>query len=177
MRAWAHRLGVVGDVVAFDYDYRREGRKAPDRLPKLIAAHRAALAAARVAGRPVVLIGRSMGSRVGLHVAAVDAIDAAVCLAYPLVGANGALRDAALRDAPVPVVLVQGTRDPMAPLDALRAVVADRARPTRLHVVDGADHALEIGGPSAAREARQAAVDAAIVAEIRTALATWGIDG
>ena len=46
MVAWRGRLGTLGDVVAFDYPYMRAGRKAPDRLPVLIAAHRAVLAEA-----------------------------------------------------------------------------------------------------------------------------------
>lgn len=71
MERWADRLGRVGEVVRFDYPYRREGRRSPDRLPVLVAAHRAALAEARGrhSSRPVFLVGKSMGGRVGCHVA------------------------------------------------------------------------------------------------------------
>ena len=39
MQNWKDRLGEIGDVETFDYDYMREGRKRPDPLPRLIAAH------------------------------------------------------------------------------------------------------------------------------------------
>ena len=51
-------------VARVDFPYRREGRKAPDRAPKLIACivEEAAALAARPAGaRALVLGGRSMG--------------------------------------------------------------------------------------------------------------------
>jgi len=68
MTAWRDRLSSLGTVVPFDYPYMRERRRRPDRLPQLIAAHRAALAEARAAhpdASAVYLIGKSMGGRVG----------------------------------------------------------------------------------------------------------------
>ena len=47
MQNWKRRLSEIGKVETFDYDYMRDGRKRPDPLPQLIAAHRAALQAAR----------------------------------------------------------------------------------------------------------------------------------
>ena len=47
MVAWRDRLATLGDVTAFDYPYMRAKRKAPDKLPALIAAHREALAGVR----------------------------------------------------------------------------------------------------------------------------------
>ena len=68
MLRWAELLTTIGNVVAFDYPYLAEGRKRPDPLPKLIEAHRAALEKARQShAGPVVLIGKSMGGRVGCH--------------------------------------------------------------------------------------------------------------
>ncbi|MDQ3625167.1 MAG: alpha/beta fold hydrolase, partial [Verrucomicrobiota bacterium] len=64
MQRWASLLRTVGAVHTFDYPYIAEGRKRPDPLPKLIAAHRAALLHARQShGGPAVLIGKSMGAR------------------------------------------------------------------------------------------------------------------
>ena len=47
MQNWKERLSEIGDVETFDYDYMREGRRRPDPLPKLIAAHRESLVKAR----------------------------------------------------------------------------------------------------------------------------------
>src|SRR5688572_9530930 len=99
MRAWAERLQSAGDVVTFDYPYMRERRRAPDPLPRLIEAHRAELAAARRERTgPVVLAGKSMGGRVGCHVALEEPVDALICFGYPLRGAgkSGKLRDQVL---------------------------------------------------------------------------------
>src|SRR5262245_19155780 len=105
----------------------RSGRKTPDRLPALIAAHRAALEEARAKHpqRPVVLAGKSMGSRVGCHLAVELHAEgrppaAVVCFGYPLrSGSSGALRDEVLRALRTPLLLLQGTRDPLCPLDVL----------------------------------------------------------
>jgi len=71
-------------VFPFDYSYALEGRKSPDRLPKLVETHRAALAALRErhAG-PIVLVGKSLGGRIGCHVALAEPVEAVVCLGYP----------------------------------------------------------------------------------------------
>ena len=62
MQAWRDHLATLGTVIPFDYPYRLAGRRAPDRLPTLIAAHAAALASARETfDGPVFLIGKSMG--------------------------------------------------------------------------------------------------------------------
>src|SRR5450432_3271008 len=80
MRTLARLLGTIGMVGPFDYSYAMDGRKRPDPLPKLIAAHRAALAALRAKhDGPMVLAGKSMGGRVGCHVALVDAVQAVIC--------------------------------------------------------------------------------------------------
>ena len=47
MRGWSQRLAALGAVTPFDYPYMAAGRRAPDRLPKLIDTHRAHLAALR----------------------------------------------------------------------------------------------------------------------------------
>src|SRR5271166_6611172 len=101
MRTFARLLGSLGRVEAFDYPYAIEGRKRPDPQPKLIAAHRAALAALRQShDGPIVLAGKSMGGRIGCHVALVEPVEAVICLGYPLCGAGerSNLRDQVLLD-------------------------------------------------------------------------------
>ena len=172
MSAWAERLGTVGEVVRLDYPYALAGRRSPDRLPVLVEAHRAALAAAR-AGRsgPVVLAGKSMGSRVGCHVALEARVDALVCLGYPLRGVRGELRSEVLLALRTPILFVEGSRDALCPLDALEEVRRRMRAPSALHVVEGGNHSLEVGVRAlrAAGET-QADVDARALAAIATFL-------
>jgi uncharacterized protein len=146
MTRWAAHLAAVGEVVRFDYPYMRAGRRSPDRLPVLVAAHREALAAARGRkARPVVLAGKSMGGRVGCHVALEEEVDALVCLGYPLVGQRGAIRDEVLVALRTPVLFVEGSRDPLCPLERLEEVRGRMKARTALHVVEGGNHSLEVG--------------------------------
>ena len=145
MRTFARLLGSLGRVEPFDYPYMIEGGKRPDPLPKLIAAHRAALASLREKhDGPIVLAGKSMGGRVGCHVALVEPVEAVICLGYPLCGAGdrSKLRDQVLLELRTPAMFVQGTRDPLCPLDLLEGVRKRMRAPSTLHVVDGADHSL-----------------------------------
>jgi uncharacterized protein len=150
MVAWRERLATLGDVQTFDYPYMRAGRKTPDRLPALLAAHRGALAEARAqAAGPVTLIGKSMGGRIGCHLAleaeAGQQVAGVVCLGYPLrSGASGALRDQVLLALRRPILFVQGTRDPLCPLDLLQSVRAQMTAPSSLLVVEGGNHSLEV---------------------------------
>jgi predicted alpha/beta-hydrolase family hydrolase len=145
MARWAERLSALGDVERIDYPYMLARRRSPDRLPVLVAAHAAALSRARV-GRagPIVLAGKSMGGRVGCHVALEARVDALVCLGYPLRGATGAVRDEVLVALRTPVLFVQGTRDRLCPLELLEGVRRRMTARSALHVVEGGDHSLAV---------------------------------
>lgn len=147
MRRYAAHLGRFGAVTPFDYPYMKEGRKAPDRWPTLLQAHRDALEdVRRTVSGPVVLAGKSMGSRVGCHLSTTEDIAALVCFGYPLRGAQpgSPLRDAVLRTLTTPVLFVQGTRDKLCPLDLLDEVRAAMTAPSELYVVETGDHSLEV---------------------------------
>ena len=148
MQNWKVRLSEIGDVETFDYDYMREGRKRPDPLPKLIAAHRKALSDARErhpAGSAI-MIGKSMGGRIACHVSLEEKVDALVCLGYPLcaMGDRAKLRDQVLRALNTPILFVQGTRDSLCPLDLLEQVRAEMKASNFLHIVEGGDHSLRV---------------------------------
>jgi predicted alpha/beta-hydrolase family hydrolase len=147
MRQWKNYLAEIGDVDVFDYDYMREGRKRSDPLPRLVAAHRRALAAAREkASGPIFLTGKSMGGRVGCHVAPEEKVGGVICLGYPLCagGDRSKLRDQVLRELQAPILFVQGTRDPLCPLPLLEQIRAEMKTRNVLQVVEGGDHSLRV---------------------------------
>jgi len=148
MQNWKRCLSAIGIVETFDYDYMRTGRKRPDPLPQLIAAHLAALQAARGKHQPdsTFLIGKSMGGRIGCHVSLEEKVDGLVCLGYPLcaMGDRTKLRDEVLHALTTPILFVQGTRDALCPLDLLEGVRAEMKAPNFLHVVEGGDHSLRV---------------------------------
>jgi len=145
MDRWAVHLSSIGEVTRFDYPYVVAGRSRPDRLPVLTAAHRAALAA--VQGRregPVILVGKSMGARVGCHLALEEPVAGLVCLGYPLRGRGGEIRCEVLLALRTPILFVQGTRDPLCPLELLLDVQRRMVAPSALHRVEGGDHGLAV---------------------------------
>ena len=170
MQRWKQRLIQIGDVETFDYDYMRAARKRPDRLPQLIAAHRAAFAKVRAkTSGSIILIGKSMGGRIGCHVALGENVNGVVCLSYPLCGGGdrSKLRDQVLRDLRTPILFVQGTRDPLCPLDLLESVRSKMTAPNFLHVVQGGDHSLLVRKKDLAGET-QNDVDQRILGAIAT---------
>ena len=146
MIAMQGELAYAGfPVMTFNYLYTEEGRKAPDRLPKLVPVH--AAAAQRLSGYvdSVILAGKSMGGRVGGHVVAEGAFDAQglVFFGYPLVAMGKTEpRDVShLEKLDTPMLFVSGTRDGMGPNDLI-AGVADSVRKGSFTPIEGGDHSL-----------------------------------
>lgn len=133
-----------------DFPYRLEGRKAPDRAPKLLAAIDSGveefLTDTGVAADRLVLGGRSMGGRMcSMAVAAGKPALGLVLIAYPLhpPGKPEKLRIEHLPDIEVPTLVVSGTRDPFGTPDELSEHFAVVPGPVTFHWIDGARHGLE----------------------------------
>ena len=176
MQRWAKHLREIGEVEMLDYDYMREGRKKPDRLPQLTAAHRAALAEIREkCSGPIFLIGKSMGGRIGCHVALEENVNGLICLGYPLcaMGDRTKLRDQVLVALRTPVLFVQGTRDVLCPLELLESVRNKMTAANFLHVVDGGDHSLMVRKKDLVNETQEE-VDLRIQTAIRKFVAQFG---
>lgn len=161
----------------FNFPYTELGRKSPDPAPRLLSAWRDVVVALRPAlgaDRPLVIGGRSMGGRIASMLAAAEGADLGLagvaCLAYPLhpPGRPDRLRVAHWPDLTVPVLLVSGSRDAMAPPDALRANLAAYMPPglATLHEVAGADHSFRV------RKVDGRTEDTAL-AEVASATITW----
>ena len=111
--------GLELPVRRMDFPYRKEGRKAPDRAPKLVASvvEEAASFVAEQGVDPgaLVLGGRSMGGRM-CSMAVAEGLPAAglVLLSYPLhpPGKPDKLRVEHLPQLDLPVLFVAGTKDP-----------------------------------------------------------------
>ena len=111
--------GLDVPVRRIEFTYRREGRRFPDRAPKLIAEVRSAAetfaADLGTTTARLVLGGRSMGGRM-CSMAVAEGLPAAglVLLSYPLhpPGEPGKLRIDHFGDVEVPALFVGGDRDP-----------------------------------------------------------------
>jgi predicted alpha/beta-hydrolase family hydrolase len=137
-------------VARADFPYRREGRKAPDRPPKLMDCVRAEaadlVARAGVAPGGLVLGGRSMGGRICSMVVA-EGLPAAglVLVSYPLhpPGWPDRLRIEHLPRLEVPCLFVSGTRDPFGTPEELEEHTAAIPGPVTHVWVDGGRHELK----------------------------------
>lgn len=170
--------GAVADagatVVTFNFAYTEAGRKAPDRMPRLLECWRAVIDWTRteLPNRPLVVGGRSMGGRVASLLAAEDDdVAGLVLMNYPLIPA------AARADAPprtdhwpqltVPILFVHGTRDRLLPpalFEASRPLLAGADVTT--HVVDDADHSFAVRRSTGRSSAE-------VYTEIAQAVTTW----
>jgi hypothetical protein len=134
-------------VRRMEFPYRREGRRAPDRAPKLMAAIRDEIddftSELGVGPERVVLGGRSMGGRMCSLVVA-DGLPAAglVLLSYPLhpPGKPERLRSEHFGEVGVPTLIINGDRDPFGTPDEVRHEMEALAGPVTLHWLDGQRH-------------------------------------
>ena len=150
-------------VVTFDFPYMQQGKRAPDRAPKLESSYRAVIGEviARNASAKLFIGGKSLGGRIASHLAAADdalaaRISGLICLGYPLhpPGARERLRDAHLPRIRAPVLIVQGERDAFGSPDEIRSAIRSMSAPVDLLAIEGGDHSLSIPkrGPATQEE-------------------------
>jgi uncharacterized protein len=150
-------------VGRFDFPYRREGRKAPDRANRLIESLRRdvsgwCLELGTTSGR-LVLGGRSMGGRMASMAAAGATGNTAkgaaeydeplpvaglVLLSYPLhpPGRPERMRTAHLSELRSPVLLISGDRDPFGTPEELATAFSSVQAPVTTVLVPSARHEL-----------------------------------
>ncbi len=151
-----HTLVAVEEALAplpvrrVDFPYRKEGRRPPDRAPKLIASVRADAAdfASSIHINPARLLlgGRSMGGRM-CSMAVAEGLPARglILISYPLHPPKKPerLRIEHLPALAVPCLFISGTRDAFGTPEELVARTAAVPGPVTHHWVEGGRHDLD----------------------------------
>ena len=159
------------DVLRFNFAFSERGKKSPDKAPVLEQTFRDVVEHVRTELSPTRLLagGKSMGGRIGSQVVAQGmGVDGLVFLGYPLhpPGRPERLRADHLADIEVPMLFVEGTRDPFCPLETLEAVRKGLKARTTVAVIDDGDHSFRVRKASG-RSTPEA------WAEVVDAVATW----
>jgi predicted alpha/beta-hydrolase family hydrolase len=152
-------------TLRFNFPYVERGRRSPDPERVLRETWLAAFEDARRDGtRPVLVGGKSLGGRIASMCVA-DEMPAAglVFLGYPLhpPGKPDRLRAEHLGRIEVPMLFLQGTRDPFARPDLLAGVLDGLGDRATLVSIEGGDHSFRVRG----QKADDRAIGAALAGE------------
>jgi uncharacterized protein len=159
------------DIVRFNFLYKEKRSSRPDPMPKLKETTEAVVARVRSELGPKTLIigGRSMGGRAASMLAA-DGFDCSglLLLAYPLhpPGKPDQLRDAHLPSIRVPVLCVNGTRDPFCTPELMKGVLERVTAPWQMLWLETADHSFHVLKSSGK-------TDAQVMSEVADAAEKW----
>ncbi len=163
-------------VLRFNYPYRQRAldedkQRPPDRMPVLEEAHRTALSALleRVDAERIVLAGKSLGARVGSHLAAKgEPCHGLVHLGYPLHPPKKPerLRDEHFAAIAQPSLFLQGTRDALCDLTLLARSLERYGGSARVEVIQDADHGFHV-------LARTKKSDATVLEELLDLVRAW----
>jgi predicted alpha/beta-hydrolase family hydrolase len=152
LAALAEQLAAAG-IATFRYQfpYMEQRRRAPDAPAVLMNTVAAAVRAAAKEAPELALLagGKSMGGRMTSSAAAqglLEGVRGLVFFGFPLHPPNrpGTKRADHLKDAGLPMLFLQGTRDSFADLKLLRRVVESLGSRATLHVMDTADHSFHV---------------------------------
>jgi len=174
MEAVSARLYDAGvATLRYQFPYMEAGRKRPDAPAVATAVVRAAVekASALAPDLPLIAGGKSFGGRMTSTAAAdepLPGVRGIVFLGFPLhaPGHRGAGRARHLEEVAVPMLFLQGTRDPLAELDLVRGVVGGLGDRATLHVVDGGDHSFRV-------LKRSGRTEEDVMDELQSAISAW----
>jgi predicted alpha/beta-hydrolase family hydrolase len=164
-------LGIA--TLRYQFPYMQRGSRRPDSPATCHATVRAAVSHANALrpALPLIAGGKSFGGRMTSQAQALDALPGVHGLAFlgfPLHPPKqpSDTRARHLGDVQVPMLFLQGTRDALASLDLMQAVVHRLGSRATLHLADGADHSFHV-------PARSGRTDADVRAELLKTLAAW----
>ncbi|MBW1980700.1 MAG: dienelactone hydrolase family protein [Deltaproteobacteria bacterium] len=145
----------------FNFPYREQGRKSPDRQEVLAATWQQVyhfLRDHRHAPRTIIAAGKSMGGRVAAQMVAEGLLPVArlIFYGYPLhpPGRKEKLRAAHLEHITIPMLFFAGSRDSLCDLPLLQQVLERLSAPWVLEIIEGGDHSFRL--PKAAGVSQQA---------------------
>jgi predicted alpha/beta-hydrolase family hydrolase len=160
-------------TLRYQFPYMEQGSKRPDPPALCHSTVRAAVAEAgkRMPHLPLVAGGRSFGGRMTSQAQAkapLPGVRGLAFLGFPLhpAGRPSDERAAHLADVRIPMLFLQGTRDALADLALLRAVVDRLGQRATLTLFEDADHSFHV-------PARTGRKDAEVRRELLDALAAW----
>lgn len=136
-------------TLRFNFPYMDAGKKFPDRPPLAIATWQAVMnqAVKLAAGEPILAAGKSFGGRMA-SMAVAEGMEAAglIFLGYPLHAPKKPekLRDEHLYGLKLPMLFMQGTRDPFAQPELLEPVVQNIGANASLRWFEGGDHSFKV---------------------------------
>jgi predicted alpha/beta-hydrolase family hydrolase len=172
MAAIAEGLAARGvATLRYQFPYMERGSKRPDAPPIAHAAVRAAVAEAarRAPALPLFAGGKSFGGRMTSQAQAVSALPGVRGLAFlgfPLhpAGKVSQERGQHLFDVQVPMLFLQGTRDPLAVLDQLEPLCRSLSERATLTTFQDADHSFHVPARSGRKDAdvRRDVIDALV---------------
>ncbi|ALG27906.1 dienelactone hydrolase [Glutamicibacter halophytocola] len=167
MTGYAQAVADLGiSVLSFNFPYMDAGKKFPDKAPTAIAVWQQVRSWVQehvAEGLPVVVAGKSFGGRMAsLAVAEGMPANALIFLGYPLHAPKkeDKLRDEHLYPLTVPMLFLEGTKDPFANPEKMEAVAAKLNKSTELVWFEGGNHSFKV-----ARSQRTVAQDGAWLAE------------
>jgi len=160
-------------TLRYQFPYMQRGSKRPDLPPLAHATVRAAVGEAvrQLPNLALIAGGKSFGGRMTSQTqasAALPNVRGLAFLGFPLHPPKRPSIERAghLSKIEVPMLFLQGTRDELADLSLLGAMIDQLGARAKLHAFDGADHSFHV----LARSGRN---DADVLAQILDALAAW----
>lgn len=138
-------VGRGVSVLTFDYAYMAAGRRAPDRIEKLIDVHECAVREMEARVPTTFLAGKSMGGRVGGHLVALERcrVSGVAYLGYPLVpiGRTEPRPTDHLATIELPQLFISGSRDTMGPVEMITTVAGSVPR-GEVVIIESGDHSF-----------------------------------
>ena len=136
-------------TVRFNFFYRARQSGRPDPMPKLLGCWKAVIDRVRGELNPKTLIlgGRSMGGRAASVLASEGgACEGLLLLAYPLhpPGQPDKLRVSHLPAIKMPVLCINGTRDPFCDPALMTKTLGSLGSNWQMHWIDGGDHSFHV---------------------------------